>query len=63
MDHDDERGMKRDPMVDLGWLMFAGSGLSFLIVALQNGDRISAAGCVMWLAGIVFFLMSNGPGL
>jgi len=41
----------------IGWLLFAGSGVCFLIVAAQEGSALGVVGAVLWLAGIGFFLM------
>ncbi len=40
----------------LGWILFAISGVLFLIPAVQVGDPLIIAGCVVWLVAIAIFL-------
>lgn len=49
----------RISMADVGWFLFALSGLFFLSDALDSGDRTAMASAVTWLAGIVFFLIGS----
>ncbi len=40
----------------IGWTLFAISGVLFLIPALQAGDVVIAAGCILWLIAVAIFL-------
>ncbi len=44
-------------LVQLGWILFAISGLLFLIPALQAGDPLIIAGCILWLVAVAIFLL------
>ena len=48
--------MMTDGRFDLaGWVLFAVSGVVFLIAALRDGNTLLARGCVTWLAGVAAF--------
>ena len=40
----------------IGWVLFAASGVVFLISALRERDMLLAWGSIMWLVGVAVFL-------
>ena len=43
----------------LGWMLFAVSGVFFLIDALESGDKTALVSAITWLLGIGFFLLKS----
>lgn len=43
-----------------GWMMFALSGVFFLVVGFQNRDWLTIAGAVVWMIGCASFLLGAG---
>lgn len=46
-------------MIEVGWALFALSGVMFLIVAIRAGDLYGTIGCLLWLAAIACFLVAE----
>ena len=42
-----------------GWLMFALSGVFFLIIGIREGDGLVIAGAVVWMIGCASFLLGG----
>jgi len=42
-----------------GWLMFALSGLFFLVPAIRNADFWSLGAAITWLIGVGLFLLDG----
>ena len=43
----------------VGWMLFAVSGVFFLIVAVRDGDGLVLASAVAWLLGVAAFLLGH----
>lgn len=42
-----------------GWIMFAISGLFFLVGALRDGDAMTLGAAITWLVGVAMFLFAS----
>lgn len=48
--------MSSSTLTRLGWILFAVSGVLFLVPAMRAGDRWTATGCIIWLVAVAIFL-------
>jgi hypothetical protein len=45
-----------------GWVLFAISGVFFLIIAVRDGDMLVMASAIAWLLGVMVFVYGRwGP--
>jgi len=54
--------MSQSRLVRAGWMMFALSGLFFLVPAIRNRDLWSLGGAITWLIGVGIFLVAERSG-
>jgi hypothetical protein len=43
----------------LGWLMFAISGVFFLVDAIESGDKTALGSAITWIVGVAFFVFAG----
>ena len=48
-------------LITWGWIMFAFSGVCFLIPAVRDADWWSLGAAVTWLVGVGLFLAGSRP--
>ena len=51
--------MSGNDLVRVGWLMFAMSGVLFIIAGWRERDPYTVAGSIVWLIGVVLFLSAT----